>query len=91
MVKHLACIMDGNRRWAQKKGMMPWYGHGQGAEAIKTVIRFCLENEIKYLSLYAFSLENLKRSAIEKEYIFSYIVNEADKQARCFTINLFRY
>ncbi len=80
MIKHLACIMDGNRRWAQKKGMMPWYGHNQGAEAIKTVIRFCLENEIKYLSLYAFSLENLKRSAIEKEYIFSYIINEADKQ-----------
>ncbi|MCL5874903.1 MAG: polyprenyl diphosphate synthase, partial [Candidatus Dependentiae bacterium] len=80
MIKHLACIMDGNRRWAQQRSLMPWYGHSQGAEAIKTVMRFCLENGIRYLSLYAFSIENLKRSAIEKEYIFSYIVSEAHKQ-----------
>lgn len=80
MIKHLACIMDGNRRWAQQRSLMPWYGHGQGAEAIKLVMRFCLENGIKYLSLYAFSIENLKRSAIEKEYIFSYVVSEAQKQ-----------
>ena len=80
MIKHLACIMDGNRRWAQQRSLMPWYGHGQGAEAIKTVMRFCLENGIRYLSLYAFSIENLKRSAIEKEYIFSYVVSEAHKQ-----------
>jgi len=80
MITHLACIMDGNRRWAQQNGMMPWYGHSQGAESVKTAIQFCIENSISYLSLYAFSLENFNRSALEKEYIFSYLINEADKQ-----------
>ena len=71
MINHLACIMDGNRRWAQQNGMMPWYGHGQGAESVRTVIQFCIENSISYLSLYAFSLENFNRSGIGKRiYLF---------------------
>ena len=72
--------MDGNRRWAQRKGMMPWYGHSQGAESVRTVIQFCIENAIPHLSLYAFSLENFNRSSLEKDYIFSYLIREADKQ-----------
>lgn len=66
MIKHLACIMDGNRRWAKKQNRVPWYGHKEGVEAVKKVIQFCLEKEISHLSLYTFSLENFKRSVTEK-------------------------
>lgn len=70
MLKHLACIMDGNRRWAKKHGLFPWEGHREGVEAAKRAINFCLNNSIEYLSLYLFSLENFNRSMKEKYFIF---------------------
>ncbi len=78
MIKHLACIMDGNRRWATKQGLMPYRGHREGMETIKRVTNFCLEKGIKYLSLYTLSIENLiNRSESEKEYIFNLIIEGA--------------
>ena len=71
MITHLACIMDGNRRWAQERGMLPWLGTKAGVETAKQVISFCLEANIPYLSLYTFSIENLQRSAQEKNFLFS--------------------
>jgi len=56
MLKHLACIMDGNRRWARKKGWLPWRGHKQGLKAVERVIDFCLQKNISFVSLYTFSL-----------------------------------
>lgn len=76
---HLACIMDGNRRWAKERGMVPWYGHSQGVEAVKRVVEFCIEKKIPYLSLYTFSLENFKRSPEENGYLFKLMVEEAQK------------
>ena len=87
MIQHLACIMDGNRRWAKKRGLMPWYGHKEGAEAVRLVIRFCMQQGISYLSLYTFSLENFNRSAQEKEYIFSFLVHESHKELPQFIEN----
>lgn len=84
MIKHLACIMDGNRRWAKQRDMMPWYGHQEGAQAVNTAISFCLEKGISYLSLYTFSLENLNRPEQEKNFIFSYLVDQADAQLASF-------
>jgi undecaprenyl diphosphate synthase len=78
-VQHLACIMDGNRRWAQKKGLKPWYGHKEGIEAVKKVIEFCYEKKIPYLTLYTFSLENFNRSADENSYLFTMMLQEAQK------------
>lgn len=72
-MKHLACIMDGNRRWAKKQGRFPWYGHKEGVEAAKRAIEFCLENSIPYLSLYTFSTENFKRPQEEISYLFDTI------------------
>lgn len=80
MITHLACIMDGNRRWAKKRALMPWYGHKEGAQAVRTVIRFCIDKGISYLSLYTFSLENFNRSQQEKDYIFSFLVTESEKE-----------
>ena len=75
MIKHLACIMDGNRRWAIRKGWFTWQGHKAGLEAVKRVVSFCLENNIPYVSLYTFSLENFKRSDEEKNYLFDLIIS----------------
>lgn len=77
MIKHLACIMDGNRRWAQKQGFMAFLGHKAGWDAIKRVVDFCCEKNISYLSLYTFSIENLKRSEAEKYYLFEVLAKEA--------------
>lgn len=70
MIKHLACVMDGNRRWAKKEGKLSLQGHYAGAQAVQRVAEFCLTHAISYLSLYTFSLENFKRSAQEQEYLF---------------------
>lgn len=78
MIKHLAIIMDGNRRWAKKNGLQAFLGHKHGAEAAKRTVDFCLQENIRYLSLYTLSIENLNnRSEIEKEFIFSLIIDEA--------------
>ncbi len=77
MVKHLACIMDGNRRWAQKQGLLSWLGHKSGLNSVRRVIDFCLEKKIEYLSLYTFSIENLKRSQDEQNYLFEVLAHEA--------------
>ncbi len=73
MIAHLGCIMDGNRRWAKLNGLPVSFGHKEGAHKVETVIQLCIDNEIPYLSLYTFSLENFKRSTEEKEYLFSLI------------------
>lgn len=76
--------MDGNRRWAKKRGLLPWYGHREGMEAVRTVTDFCLEKQIRYLSLYTFSLENFKRPAVEKRYLFNYLSKQAEKELPLF-------
>lgn len=76
MITHLACIMDGNRRYAKQKGQLSWLGHRQGVESVKLVTDFCMQKNISYLSLYAFSLENLNRSEIEKNYLFDLLIEQ---------------
>ncbi len=78
-LNHLAIIMDGNRRWAKKHSLMPWLGHKEGVNAIKESVTFCVEHKIPMLSLYAFSLENFKRSEKELEYLFNVMVEEGTK------------
>ena len=64
-LKHIAIIMDGNRRWAQRENLAPLKGHLQGVEPIKETIRYCVNHHIPYLTLFAFSTENWKRSSDE--------------------------
>lgn len=80
MIKHLAIIMDGNRRWAKKRMLTPWKGHQEGVEAAQKTIEFCLRKKIKFLSLYTFSLENFKRSAEENNYLFDILAVQAHKR-----------
>lgn len=63
--RHIAIIMDGNGRWAQKHTLGRISGHKKGAEAVRVTVRTCREIGIKYLTLYAFSVENWTRPAQE--------------------------
>ena len=62
---HIAIIMDGNRRWAKKHGVTTKAGHKEGAEALKKIARYANKIGITYLTVYAFSTENWKRSEEE--------------------------
>lgn len=77
-LKHLAVIMDGNRRWAKRSGKAAWLGHQEGVKPLKMTVQFCLKHKIPYLSLYTLSLENLKRSPEELNYLFNILAHELD-------------
>ena len=68
--QHIAIIMDGNRRWAKQRGLSTREGHMQGARTLETISRFCNKIGIKYLTVYAFSTENWKRSEFEINALF---------------------
>lgn len=62
---HIAIIMDGNRRWARQKNLDIREGHKKGAETLEKIAKYCNKIGIKYLTVYAFSTENWKRSSEE--------------------------
>ena len=59
--RHIAVIMDGNGRWAKKRGMPRSYGHATGAETFRTIATYCKDIGVQYFTVYAFSTENWKR------------------------------
>ena len=63
--QHIAIIMDGNGRWAKKRGLPRTAGHAAGAESFRRIANYCRTLGVKYLTVYAFSTENWKRSADE--------------------------
>ncbi len=67
---HIAIIMDGNRRFARKKGLIEIMGHEFGSKKAEEVLEWCWELGVKMLTLYAFSTENFSRSELEKRNIF---------------------
>ena len=73
MIEHLAIIMDGNGRWATKRGLSRSDGHRAGAENIRRVVDAAREMGIKYLTVYAFSTENWKRPVSEVAYLMGLI------------------
>ena len=80
-LKHLAVIMDGNGRWAKKRGLNRTKGHEQGAEAIREITMFCAEHPtVETATFYAFSTENWKRPKLEVEFLMKmldkYLKNE---------------
>jgi len=79
-ITHLACIMDGNRRWAKRYGWLPWDGHREGLKAAQRVVDFCLDQSIPYLSLYTFSTENFRRPKQELHFLFNVLMQEMKQQ-----------
>ncbi len=70
-LRHIAFIMDGNGRWAKKRGMPRTYGHSVGAKVFKKIIEYCGDSGIKAVTVYAFSTENWKRPKEEVDTILS--------------------
>jgi undecaprenyl diphosphate synthase len=67
--RHVAIIMDGNGRWARQRGLPRTAGHAAGAETFRTIATYCKEIGLEYLTVYAFSTENWKRSQEEVDAI----------------------
>ena len=65
MPKHIAIIMDGNRRWAREKRLDPKQGHREGAKTLEKIVRYANKIGLEYITVYAFSTENWKRSEDE--------------------------
>ncbi len=80
-MQHVAIIMDGNRRWARNNTLQAGFmGHEKGIEPVKKSVAWCLEQKISYLSLYAFSLENIHRSEEEKAALFSLLTRALEQE-----------
>lgn len=69
--RHIAIILDGNGRWAQKRGLPRTAGHAAGAETFRAIATYCKEIGLEYLTVYAFSTENWKRPQAEVDTIMS--------------------
>ena len=72
---HIAVIMDGNGRWAKRRGKERIFGHSNGVTAVKEVIKGCAEIGVKYLTLYTFSSENWKRPKNEVDALMQLLSN----------------
>lgn len=78
-LRHIAFIMDGNGRWAQKRGMPRSYGHSVGAETFRRVAEYCRKIGIRYMTVYAFSTENWKRPPEEVQTIMNILEDYINK------------
>ena len=78
--KHIAIIMDGNGRWAKKRGMPRTFGHKKGAENVVKITRAMKDSGIEYLTLYAFSTENWQRSEDEVKALMDLLREYLDKE-----------
>lgn len=72
--QHIAIIMDGNGRWAKQQGELRLFGHATGVEAVREVLKGCVELGVKHLTLYAFSTENWNRPKEEVEGLMNLLV-----------------
>jgi undecaprenyl diphosphate synthase len=77
---HIAIIMDGNGRWAKKLGLNRIFGHKNGIKAVKETVKACGEIGVKYLTLYAFSMENWRRPSDEIEALISLLIEAIIKE-----------
>ncbi|RUM34166.1 MAG: di-trans,poly-cis-decaprenylcistransferase [Archaeoglobus sp.] len=82
MPKHVAIIMDGNRRFAKRRGLPPNAGHVFGSRKAEVVLNWCWELGIRNITVYAFSTENFNRSWEEKRSLFSLITKELQKLSK---------
>lgn len=78
--RHVAIIMDGNGRWAKAKGLQRIEGHAQGAQAVRHAVETATRAGVEYLTLYAFSVANWARPAIEVEALMGLLIDFANKE-----------
>lgn len=86
-LKHLAVVMDGNRRWAKAKGFLAKFGYTQGVKTIQKLMEACVEEGISNLSLFVFSTENWDRPQDEIDFIFELLNRCLDEALKEFEKN----
>lgn len=79
---HIAIIMDGNGRWAQRRSMPRSFGHKAGVESLRSMVKLCSELGVKVLTCYAFSTENWKRPQDEVNMLMDLLVEYLEKELR---------
>ena len=82
--QHVAIIMDGNGRWAKKRGLPRLVGHNAGGDNIRPVVKIFANYGVKYLTLYMFSTENWNRPKIEVSGLLSLLARKIDQETRVF-------
>ena len=82
MPKHIAIIMDGNRRWAREKGLDPKIGHKEGAKTLEKIVRYANKIGLGYITVYAFSTENWKRAEDEVGALMILLQNYLDDYSK---------
>ena len=82
MPKHIAIIMDGNRRWARKQGKNASYGHKEGAKTLERIVRYANKIGLGYITVYAFSTENWKRAEDEVKALMMLLQNYLDDYSK---------
>lgn len=80
--KHIAIIMDGNRRWAKQKGLTTKDGHKEGSKNLERIAKYCNNIGLKYLTVYAFSTENWKRAQDEVSTLMFILKANIDSMLR---------
>ena len=80
MPQHVAIVMDGNRRWAAKRGMPRALGHASGARRVRQIVEACSARGVRYLTLFAFSTENWQRPADEVSSLMRLLVHYLHKE-----------
>lgn len=91
-LKHIAIIMDGNGRWAEMHGKKRSAGHEAGAKTVREITAFCAEHEeIKRLTLYAFSTENWKRPRLEVEFLMKLLEKYIDQELQTYIDHNIRF
>jgi len=89
--RHIAIIMDGNGRWARKRGLPKIMGHKRGVETVKKIIKACVRLKVRYLTLYTFSTENWNRPTKEVKALFNLLDQFLNSQSRLFHDNKVRF
>ena len=82
--KHIGIIMDGNGRWAKKRGLKRSFGHKKGADNLERLLKHIFNLGIKYVSVYAFSTENFNRDPEEVNYLMDLFVKYFTKKKKIF-------
>ncbi len=82
MPNHIAIIMDGNGRWAKRRHMPRFTGHKAGLDAVRNVVKFCVTENVKELTLFAFSSENWRRPEEEVSLLMNLFMNALDREVK---------
>ena len=86
-LRHIAIIMDGNRRWAKNKKLPSAAGHKKGVESLRTVTKSCKKFGVKYLTVYAFSTENWNRDKDEVSFLMDLLAKTIKSEVPIFKEN----